>query len=78
MAKSKILKGEWANMKPADLNRLLRPLGVRLLVKHSKNWGKEVAVTAEWTLVPNVEVVFDDAVARGDVESVADLIDRNR
>ena len=106
MAKSKILKGEWGKLKAAEINRLLKPFGVRLLVKHSKNWGAEVAVTAERipakvlplapapigvvippltdvvgqasTLVPNLEVVFDDPVTNGDVESVSDLVERYR
>ena len=36
----------WQDMKVADLNRVLKPLGVRLVVKKSKDWGKRVTVTA--------------------------------
>ena len=34
------------DMKVVDLNRLLKSHGVRLVVKKSKDWGKNVSVTA--------------------------------
>ena len=42
----KALFGLWPEMKPADINRILKPHGVRLVVKKSKEWGKQVTVTA--------------------------------
>lgn len=38
-------------VKVVDLNRLLKPHGVRLVVKKSKDWGKNVSVTAHSVLV---------------------------
>ena len=37
------------DMKVVDLNRLLKSHGVRLVVKKSKDWGKNVSVTAHAT-----------------------------
>ena len=34
------------DVKVVDLNRLLKSHGVRLVVKKSKDWGKNVSVTA--------------------------------
>lgn len=34
------------DVKVVDLNRLLKAHGVRLVVKKSKDWGKNVSVTA--------------------------------
>ena len=34
------------DVKVVDLNRLLKPHGVRLVVKKSKDWGKNVSITA--------------------------------
>jgi len=42
----KALYGLWADVKVADLNRILKPHGVRLVMKKSKEWGKNVNVTA--------------------------------
>lgn len=42
----KALFGLWPEIKPADINRILKPHGVRLVVKKSKEWGKQVTVTA--------------------------------
>ena len=42
----KALFGVWAEMKVADINRILKPHKVRLVVKKSKEWGKQVNVTA--------------------------------
>jgi hypothetical protein len=44
MAKS--VFGLWAEIKVSQLNRLLRPFNVRLVVKGSKEWGDQVAITA--------------------------------
>lgn len=46
MGKSKALFGLWSDMKVPDLNRLLKPHGVRLVLKKSKDWGLQVSVTA--------------------------------
>lgn len=48
----KALFGIWGEMKPADINRILKPHGVRLVVKKSKEWGKQVNVTAHAVGVP--------------------------
>lgn len=37
------------DVKVVDLNRLLKSHGVRLVVKKSKDWGKNVSVTAHAT-----------------------------
>ena len=38
--------GEWKDVKVVDLNRLLKAHGVRIVVKKSKEWGKNSTVTA--------------------------------
>ena len=38
------------DMKVVDINRVLKPHGVRLVVKKSKDWGKNVSVTAHATV----------------------------
>lgn len=43
----KAVFGLWSNIKVSDLNRLLRPYNVRLVCKSSKEWGDQVAVTAQ-------------------------------
>lgn len=42
----KALFGLWSDMKVADINRILKPHGVRLVIKKSKDWGRNVSVTA--------------------------------
>ena len=42
----KALFGLWAEFGVKDLNRVLKPHGVRLVLKKSKEWGKNVSVTA--------------------------------
>lgn len=44
--KTKALFGLWSEMKVPDINRILKPHGVRLVMKRSKDWGKNVSVTA--------------------------------
>lgn len=44
--KAKALFGLWSEMKVPDINRILKPCGVRLVMKRSKDWGKSVSVTA--------------------------------
>lgn len=38
--------GEWKDVKVVDLNRILKAHGVRIVVKKSKEWGKNCTVTA--------------------------------
>ena len=40
------------DVKVVDLNRLLKAHGVRLVVKKSKDWGKNVSVTAHTVGAP--------------------------
>lgn len=47
MAKGKSLFGLWSDMKVSDINRLLRPHGVRLVAKGSKEYGDAVVITAQ-------------------------------
>lgn len=47
MAQQKVVVGEWGSFKYSQLNRVLKPLGVRLVVTRSKKLGKQVAVTAQ-------------------------------
>lgn len=47
MSKQKSVFGLWSEIRAADLNRLLKPYGVRLVVKSSRNWGDQVHVTAQ-------------------------------
>lgn len=42
----KALFGLWSSFKVAQINRLLRPHNVRLVLKKSKDWGQEVSLTA--------------------------------
>ena len=44
--KAKSLYGPWSAVRASDLNRLLRPFQVRLIVKKSREWGECVSVTA--------------------------------
>jgi hypothetical protein len=46
MAKEKALFGLREDFKVSDFNRLLKPFGVRLVEKRSRDWGKKVNVTA--------------------------------
>lgn len=43
--------GEWKDVKVTDLNRLLKAHGVRIVVKKSKEWGKNCTVTAHPVVV---------------------------
>lgn len=45
----KALFGLWGEMKVSDINRILKPHGVKLVAKGSKAWGKQVTVTAHAT-----------------------------
>ena len=42
----KALFAVWGEIKVSDLNRILKPHGVKLVTKGSKAWGKQVNVTA--------------------------------
>ena len=44
---TKAVFGLCSGIKVSQLNRLLRPFNVRLVVKSSKEWGSQVAVTAQ-------------------------------
>ena len=57
-AREKALFGVWADLKPADVNRILKPHGVRLVVKGSKAWGRSVNVTAQRLPLPDDVVVL--------------------
>lgn len=46
-AAPKAVFGIWADLKVSQLNRLLRPFNVRLVVKGSKAWGDQVNVVAQ-------------------------------
>lgn len=48
----KALFGLYSDFGVADINRLLKPHGVRLVLKKSKDWGKNVSVTAHAVGVP--------------------------
>lgn len=62
MAKGKSLFGLWSDMKVSDINRLLREHNVRLVAKHSKEWGDQVAITAHSIAAdPQPEVPAPDA-----------------
>lgn len=52
---NRCLFARWADLKGPDLNRILKPYGVRLVVKSSRQWGEQVAVTAH-PLVKRVAV----------------------
>jgi hypothetical protein len=52
--KQKSLFDVWGKIRVVHLNRLLRPLNVRLVEKKSKAWGDKVVITAE--AIPDVEV----------------------
>ncbi len=45
----KALFGLWGELKVSDINRILKPHGVKLVAKGSKAWGKQVTVTAHAT-----------------------------
>jgi len=51
--KQKSLFDVWGKIRVVHLNRLLRPLNVRLVEKKSKAWGDKVVITAE--VIPAVE-----------------------
>ena len=51
MSKEKALHAPWPDIKPAEINRILKPHGVRLVVKKSKEWGKNVTVTVQAIVV---------------------------
>ena len=44
---TKAVFGLWSGIKVSQLNRLLRPFNVRLVLKTSKEWGEQVHVTAQ-------------------------------
>ena len=52
----KALFGTWSDFKVSDLNRVLKPHGVRLVLKRSKDWGKNVSVTAHPVAVRKARV----------------------
>jgi hypothetical protein len=37
----------WNDVRVSDLNRLLRPYNVRLVIKSSKDWGDQVHISAQ-------------------------------
>lgn len=55
----------WANIKISHLNRLLRPMNVRLVEKKSKAWGDKVVITAE--KIPEVPAVTVNPTPAGAV-----------
>ena len=55
----KALFGLWSSFKVAQINRLLRPHNVRLVLKKSKDWGQQVSLTAH--LIKGPVVVADYA-----------------
>ena len=63
----KALFGLWAEFGVKDLNRVLKPHGVRLVLKKSKEWGKQVNVTAHPITArkPRAVVVVPPANAGG-------------
>jgi hypothetical protein len=63
----------WSDWKVADINRLLKPHGVRLVLKKSKDWGKNVSVTAHATgvVVKRVRAPKAPAVEPGPVSPAA-------
>lgn len=63
----KALFGTWSDFKVSDLNRLLKPHGVRLVLKRSKDWGKNVSVTAHPVAVRKPRAVSAAPVAAGAV-----------
>lgn len=44
--KQRAVFGLWSDVRISDLNRLLKPYGVRLVLKSSRDWGDQVSVTA--------------------------------
>lgn len=44
--KQKSILAPWGQITAAELNRLLKPHNVRLVVTHSKKWGEQVNVAA--------------------------------
>jgi hypothetical protein len=69
----KALFGLWSDFKVADINRVLKPHGVRLVLKKSKDWGKNVSVTAHPTVVQKRarKPVAPDPAAKVDAERMA-------
>ncbi len=57
MAKQRALFGLWSDIGAAQINRLLKPHGVRLVVKGSKAWGDQVNVTVQRLPRPDDVVV---------------------
>ena len=56
--------GEWKDVKVVDLNRILKAHGVRIVIKKSKEWGKNCTVTAH-------SVVVRKRVAKEDADRMA-------
>lgn len=52
MPKQKALFGRWADMQVGAINKLLKPYGVRLVKKTSKEWGGQVSLTAHPVELP--------------------------
>ena len=44
---AKAVFGLWSDIKVSQLNRILRPFNVRLVLKTSKEWGDSVHITAQ-------------------------------
>lgn len=57
--------GEWKDVKVVDLNRLLKAHGVRIVVKKSKEWGKNCTVTAHPVVARKRTVVAPPVPAAG-------------
>ena len=59
----KALFGLWQDIKVSQINRLLKPFNVRLVMKKSRDWGAQVSVTAHYIKEPNVVTVPTDSEA---------------
>lgn len=55
----KALFGLWSGFKVSQINRLLRPFNVRLVLKKSKDWGAPVSLTAHHIKEPEKVAVLD-------------------
>lgn len=56
----KAVYGLWADIKVSQLNRILRPFNVRLIVKKSREWDGQVAITAHAIPAPELEPLAGD------------------
>jgi len=64
--KQRAVFGLWSDVRIGDLNRLLKPYGVRLVLKSSRDWGDQVSVTAHpletdmYIVTPGIGTRFED------------------